>query len=170
MSFSEIAQAVVAPLAPSLLMVIGGVISWVLKSRREELQELDRQLSSKRERIYLEALRPYITMFTDKKDGMRKGLESARAIIKSEKYWKNQIELCLYAPDNVVKAFNNLLEYTYSSEETDERSGYVSLGKYAKLLLEVRKALGNKRTRIEPLDMLIGSIKDAREQRKLMNL
>jgi len=163
-------SSIATALGPTVLVILGGILSWVLKNRKEELQEINKQMQMKREQIYLEALKPYIAMFTAKGEGLSRGVEKAKSIIKGDKYWKNQIDLCLYAPDNVVKTFNALLEYTYSSDSQLPNGGYISMGKYARLLIEIRKALGNKKTKLEPLDMLIGSIKDARKEREKLGI
>ena len=57
------------------------------------------------------------------------------------------------APDRVVQAYNELMRATYTD------SPQVMLF-FTRLLLEIRKDLGNRGTALEEVDMLISQIKD----------
>ena len=70
-------------LGPSILMLIGGIVSWFLKTRVEELKSIEKKLQDKRREIYIQILEPYILVFTDPKG---KGLDKAVETIKTFNY------------------------------------------------------------------------------------
>lgn len=94
-------------------MVLGGIVTWFIKSRVEELQATEEKLRDERRKIYSEILEPYIRLFAD-----LKGQGSAQAIkkITSYEYRKTAFELNLFGSDDVVMAYNNLMQYTYQVE------------------------------------------------------
>jgi hypothetical protein len=52
-------------LGPSALVVIGGLVSWFIKSRVEDLRAVEEKLRADRRKIYMEVLDPYIRLFAD---------------------------------------------------------------------------------------------------------
>ena len=68
----------------------------------------------------------------------------------------------MLGPDNVVRAYNALWEYAYKSEadENPEQRGVTYMKLWGKLLLEIRKDVGNKDTKLNEADMLRWLIKD----------
>jgi hypothetical protein len=168
---------VLSAIGPSLLIVLGGIISWVLKTKRDELQEIEKRLAERRTEAYLKALEPYYEMLSYKTGGKSdpaKGVERAIAVIQRADYWKSYFDLCLYAPDAVVKSFNNLFSYFYSLSRTGEmpeqaeKQSLRSLGLYSEVMLEIRKALGNPRSKLAAVEMIRGYIKDAPSKAKEM--
>jgi len=54
-------------LGPPLLMALGGIITWVIKSKIEELRAIEEKLREERRNIYAQILDPYICLFADLK-------------------------------------------------------------------------------------------------------
>lgn len=144
-------------LGPSLLIIIGGLISWLLKYRYEKLREVEEKLRFERRKIYIEILEPYITLFSlDEKNK----IENAMKKILSTDYKKTAFELCLFGSDDVVISYNNLLKYGYESEKNEKRDNKKMITLFGNLLLEIRRSLGNKKTKLNETDMLQNMIKD----------
>lgn len=74
---------------------------------------------------------------------------------------KTAFDLNLFGSDEVVLAYNNFMKliYPYESETTEKREPKMIL-LWGKLLLEIRKSLGNKKTKLDELDMLRAMITD----------
>ena len=144
-------------IGPPLLMVIGGIITWVIKSKIEELRELEEKLREERRNIYAQLLDPYIRLFADLKG---KGPEVAVKKITSYDYRKTAFDLNLFGSDEVIRAFNNLMKHTYEAEATGNQDPEEMMRLWGKLLLEIRKSLGNKKTKLNEVDMLRAMIKD----------
>ncbi len=144
-------------IGPPLLMVIGGIITWVIKSKIEELRELEEKLREERRNIYAQLLDPYIRLFADLKG---KGPEVAVKKITSYDYRKTAFDLNLFGSDEVIRAFNNLMKHTYEAEATGKQDPQKMIRLWGKLLLEIRKSLGNKKTKLNEVDMLRAMIKD----------
>ena len=107
--------------------------------------------------IYLKFLDPYIILFTDTSpEGIKKAIKN----ITSYDYRKTAFELNLFASDGVIKAYNNLLQHAFEAEKTGNRDTKKMMNLFGTLVLETRKNLGNKKTKLESIDMLKGMIKD----------
>ncbi|MCJ7812649.1 hypothetical protein MUP95_04930 [bacterium] len=144
-------------LGPSLLLIIGGIISWFIKSRVEELQAIEEKLREDRRKIYLQILDPYIKLFSDiSQTNMAQQVKR----IKSYDYKKAAFELNIFGSDNVIAAYNNLMTHIFQAEASGKQDPNEMFDLWGKLLLEIRKSLGNKKTNLNSIDMLRGMIKD----------
>jgi len=54
-------------LAGPIFMVIGGIITWLIKSHTEELRATREKLKTEQRKIYGDILEPYIRLFADLK-------------------------------------------------------------------------------------------------------
>ena len=144
-------------LGPSLLMVLGGLVTWFIKSRVEELRATEERLRDERRKIYSEILDPYIRLFAD-----LKGQGPAQAIkkITSYDYRKTAFDLNLFGSDEVVRAYNGLMQYTYKAELLENPDAVEMMQLWGSLLLAIRKSLGNDKTQLNERDMLRAMIKD----------
>lgn len=147
-------------LGPTILIIIGGIISWFLKSRYEKLIAIEEKLRAERRKIYIQILEPYITLFSMEE---KNKIGNAMKQIMSVKYKKNAFELCLFGSDDVVNAYNNLLEYGNETENTGKRDDKKMIKMFGKFLLEIRKSIGNKKTKLKEVDMLQNIIKDIKQ-------
>ena len=144
-------------LGPTLLMVLGGIITWLIKSKIEELRAVEEKLREDRRNVYAQILEPYIRIFADLKG---KGKDEALKQVKSYEYRKTAFDLNLFGSDDVVRAYNDLMQHTYKAEATGNQNPNEMMLLWGKLLLEIRKSLGNKKTKLSEFDMLRAIIKD----------
>jgi len=147
-------------LGPPLLMALGGIITWVIKSKIEELRAIEEKLREERRNIYAQILDPYIRLFADLKG---KCPDQALRKITSYDYRKTAFDLNLFGSDEVVRAYNDLMKHTYKAEATGNQDPKEMIRLWGKLLLEIRKSLGNKKTKLNEFDMLRAMIKDIEE-------
>lgn len=147
-------------LGPPLLMALGGIITWVIKSKIEELRAIEEKLREERRNIYAKILDPYICLFADLKG---KGPDQALRKITSYDYRKTAFDLNLFGSDEVVRAYNDLMKHVYKAEATGNQDPKEMIRLWGKLLLEIRKSLGNKKTKLNEFDMLRAMIKDIEE-------
>jgi hypothetical protein len=144
-------------LVPTLLVILGGVVTWFLKSKVEELRAAEERLQSDRRKIYSQILDPYIRFFSDSDDN---GIKYATELITSFEYKKTGYELNLIGSDDVVNAHNDLMTHGHKAEASGEYDNHELLRLLGTLLLEIRRSLGNKKTKLSSTDMLRASIKD----------
>lgn len=147
-------------LGPTILIILGGIISWFLKSRYEKLIAIEEKLRAERRNIYIQILEPYITLFSKEE---KNKISNALKQITSAKYKKIAFEFCLFGSDNVVNAYNNLMQLGYESEKSGERDDKRMIKLFGNFLLEIRKSLGNKKTKLNEADMLQSMIKDIKQ-------
>jgi hypothetical protein len=143
------------PVAIALAAALGGLASWAIQSRFEDARAVEARLSPDRRKIYVDILMPYIEVFKAATDGT--GAARAEKIIKSVEYRRTGFELALMANDDVVNAFNRMMQHFFHYEGSQPRN---ILLLFADLLLELRRGLGNKSTKLSQRDMVAWFIKD----------
>jgi hypothetical protein len=144
-------------LGPPLLMIIGGFITWFFRSYLEELKSNRDKLNIERRKIYLDLLIPYIKILSLPKD---KGIIEAQQEITSFEYKKTAFELGLFGSDEVLMSFQDIIKNAVNRDKTGIKNTKEDLFLWGKLFLEIRKSLGNKKTKMTEFDMLRGFIKD----------
>ena len=71
-------------------------------------------------------------------------------------YKRTAFELSLIGADDVVRSFNDFMEYVYFSIQTPNNNSIPAkfLSLWAAFLLQIRKNVGNPDTKLTPTDML----------------
>lgn len=143
-----------------LVIIFGGsgIVSIFLRSKIEELREVQRSIREEQRKIYYQILIPYAKLFTSL--GNEKKLNEVVEHIKSEEYRKTLFDFNLIGSDNVVNAYNEMMQHTYKSETSGYKDPKEMMRLWGNLLLEIRKDLGNRKTKLDEVDMLKGMIKD----------
>lgn len=139
--------------------VLGGVIIWFITSRIMEILKTKEKLNEERRKAYVEILAPYIRILTDLKG---KGPIQALKEIQTYEYGKVSFELALFGSDDVVRAHNEFRQHIFKAAETGDKEVRAKelfhlLGKF---LLEIRRDVGNRKTKLKELDMLRWKIRD----------
>ena len=166
---------------PILLIVISG-IGWYFKSRieaswkteaelRRRAEKLEEAVRDDRLQVYNEILEPFIMLLTKEEglsaNGPRRGKtkeQNALEIMQSLKYRQAAFKLSLFANDDVVKAYNNLMQFSFKmgsdTVSTEEHEPRAILSIFGDFLLEIRKSVGNETSSLTNLDMLTWMITD----------
>lgn len=141
---------------PTLLVVSTGLITWFLKDKSEKLKLQREKLIEEKRANYEKILEPIIRTFAGAKDKV----ELAKAIkqVQSFEYKKSAFQLMLFGSDNVVNAYNDYFQYLYKDES--EKNPIEMLNSLGKVILEIRKDLGNNKTVLKEFDMLRFMITD----------
>lgn len=146
----------IAALGAPLLVFMGGLISWFLKTRKEDLQAIEERALERRIETYNTLLHPLIVMFANKSN--KKLKDKAIASIGSVEYRKAGFNLITFGSDEMVNSYNNMMQSFYKSEvEIDPK---MSMRKFAAFLLSIRKDVYNKNTKLKDWDMLKFMITD----------
>jgi hypothetical protein len=149
---------VVAGLILTAVLGLGGLIGWVVKSRLEELQRAEERLASERRKLYAELLDPYIKILAGAKG--QTDPEEVKEHILSVDYRKTALEVALIGNDEVVDAYNDLMQHFYKEEGGSSERPVETMRLLGVLLLAVRKSLGNAATELDEWDMLRHMIRD----------
>ena len=147
----------VQSLAAPAVGLIGGVVGWFLKDRVESRRAAEERLRQDRVKAYSEILDPILAAFIDPESNQGPGGIQRMA---SPEYRRNAFQLSLIGSDQVVNSFSDFLQLLYHSDnsgEFDLARGTKALGK---LLLEIRKSIGNTNTTLNEKDMMRWLIKD----------
>lgn len=137
------------------LLGSGSIITVIIQERITKLRSIEEKLREDRRKVYIDLMSPFIQMFTKGPDQQQKALNE----LLSPEYRKTSFELTLLGSDEVVKAYGNLMQYSFQLEKQEiDKNMLIKL--YATLMLNIRKDLGNKDTQLNEKDMLAYLIKD----------
>lgn len=147
-------MSLIDSLGPTALLVFEGIIIWILKDKSDKLKIIQNKLSEEQRKIYLDILDPYITIFSDPKKSGTEALER----ITSKEYKETGFKLILFGSDNVILAFNNLIQNQYRTKGKSDPK--IMMNNFGNFLLEIRKSLGNEKTKLNKINMLESFIND----------
>lgn len=142
-----------------LVAVITGVVSWVVRGRVEDWQKVRDLLRKEQRERYAQILNPYVQAFAT--PGRT---QEVAAIIKSAEYRKEVFDFALVADDAVINAYLTMMRRAKEVKSVPTASGKSStppkpeeiemLRSFGVVLLNLRKSVGNRKTRLSPEDML----------------
>mgnify|MGYP006444330693 CR=1 FL=1 len=94
-----------------VLLTIGGIISWVIKSKREEYLNQEAKSRNFKIEIYEKMLDPFIATFTKTIPEKERKKEIDK--IKTLEYKKTIFNLTTFGSDEVIRTFNKIMQTFY---------------------------------------------------------
>lgn len=179
--------AVGAILTPVFLAVLSA-IGWMIKQRvdasrvregkaLERASQLDAELREDRLAVYMEILQPFVLVFTKDEgflnDRAYRGKTKEQAVLQvmlSVPYRQAAFRMSLFASDNVLLAYNRLMQFFFGRDEATESTPEETLqmmNLFGEFLLSIRRSVGNESTRLDSFGMLEWLITDIAEYREL---
>ncbi len=141
----------------ALFTSIGGLVVWYFQSRAEKLRKLEEGLRERQIELYGKALDPYFRVFAGLND--QRAQARVLADMKSVDYRRTIFHLSMFGSDDVVRAFNAMMQFTYKLE-TSPSDPRELMRLWALVLLAIRRSAGNPDTKLAEWDMLAATIKD----------
>ncbi|HUT61540.1 MAG TPA: hypothetical protein VNA25_27170 [Phycisphaerae bacterium] len=133
---------------------------WYFQSRIDALRRAQERLHDERRKAYAGVLEPFIRVFA----GLKNPKESQKAMahMSSFEYRRTAFEFNLIGSDNVVKAFNNLMQYIFrfGQQDSAESDPKALMRLWGLFLLEIRRDVGEPNTKLGHTDMLRAMITD----------
>lgn len=163
-------------IATPLLVLTLTAIGWRYKQSIERKLKLEEKLRDDRVEIYNKILEPFSIFLmsdaaweSDKRNKGKDKNEIATNQMLTIEYRKDSFKLSLMGSDEVVIAFNNLMQYFFSQKnhqgETSDDQLKSMLALLGDFLLEIRRSTGNEHTKIDNWGMLEWFMTDARQMR-----
>jgi hypothetical protein len=168
--------AAIGSIATPILVLALTAVGWRVRTRLERRVELENKLRDDRLAVYNAILEPILLLFTpeatwkleSKGKGRDKSESPARTMLSLE-YRQKAFRMSLVGSDNVVRAYNNFMQFFYQREEKAEPASDAELREMLSLvgtfLLEIRRNLGNEHTKLDNWEMLEWFLLDARRLR-----
>lgn len=162
------------------LLVLGlTAVGWRIRHDLERRSDLESKLRDDRIDTYNAILEPFIIMLMSdaawnsdpKKKGQDKNQQAMRIMLSLD-YRRQAFKLSLVGDDDVVKAYNDLMQHVYAlADTTATRNKTTSspkelIGLLGGFLLAIRKSMGNVTTSLDKWDMLEWFLSDARRFRE----
>ncbi len=144
---------------PPILGAILGFGVWYVQSKLEKIQNEQEKLHDERRKIYSDILEPYIKLLS--KSNTEAELQKVTRQITSFDYRKKAFEFTLIGDDDVVHAFNDMMQHAFKAESENNNVNPAQMMKlWGDFLLEIRKSVNNPNTSLTNKDMLRGFITD----------
>lgn len=138
------------------LGLLSTTLGIILTHQLQRKKELEIKLYDNRRVLYLEVLKPFIESFKNIK--LKKQQQINPQMIA--KMIETNIHLCLFASDSVVKASNKFRQKAIKDQKEGKQDPQRIIRDFADLILEIRKDLGNSKTKLSQEDILQGFISD----------
>lgn len=161
-----------AVMTPVLVITLTGV-GWKFRKKIDRRQELEDKLREDRIEIYNVILEPFTLLMMsktawehDKKNKNKNKDETAITTLLSLEYRKVASKLTLVADDEVVLAYNDLMQFFFNQGEEASPSDTnlkLMLEYLGKFLLRIRKSMGNETTKLDHWQMLEWFMTDIRK-------
>lgn len=159
---------VIAILSP-ILLTTGGIISWLIKAKREELQNSEAMSREFKIATYKTLLEPFIATLTFTISQKDKDKEISK--IKTLAYKKAIFDMTTFGSDEVVKMFSQIMQTFFHSDKhiEDEQYGIRLVAQISELLLQIRKDVYSSKTDLKRSDMIEFMLTDIEETRDSIN-
>ncbi|WP_374361973.1 hypothetical protein [Cloacibacterium sp.] len=137
-----------------ILLTIGGIISWFLKAKREELLSIEEKNREKKIKTYETLLEPYIYALTNTIN--EKERDKGIAKMLTLEYKKAAFNLTTFGSDEVIYSYNRIMQLFFNKDENQDSNEYgIKLITYfSDLLLNIRKDLYSKKTKLKKSNLL----------------
>ena len=180
--------AAIATLATPVLLAVLSTIGWLLKNKIEvshserdrqqaRIRELEDKLREDRIATYNALLDPFFLLFTteaslatDPKFKNKNKNDIAINRMMSFEYRQVGFKLSLVANDEVVRAYNSLMQFFYHTDDDQmpldqKTSNWIAL--MATLLLEIRRSMGNQSSKLDRWEMIEWFMRDAHKMKAM---
>jgi len=144
-----------------ILLTVGGILTWFLKSRKESLLLIEERSREKRMNTYKEILDPFIVLITPTASKNEK--EKATNTISSSNYKKAAFDLITFGSDETVRCYNSMMQYVFNGQNNDTVE---LLRLFTDLILNIRKDLYSKKTKLKRSEVLEFTLTDIEKYRK----
>lgn len=159
---------------PVLVLLITG-LGWKFRKSIDRRIELEDKLRDDRINTYNFILEPFTLLLMsqtawehDKQNKGKNKDELAVTKLLSLDYRKASFKLSLVANDDVILAYNELMQFFYQQDDPSHHSDEklkMMLCLLGKFLLEIRKSMGNEATILDHWQMLEWFMTDVRKMR-----
>jgi hypothetical protein len=163
----------IGAIATPIFVLVLTALGWRLRQSLDRQRTLEDKLREDRIVAYNQILEPFIILFMtdaawemDKQNRGKNKSDIAIAKMLSLEYRKLGFKLSLVGSDNVVFAYNGLMQFFYAHSETSiasEEHLRTMMGHLGTFLLEIRRSMGNEATKVSNWQMLEWFMTDARK-------
>ena len=164
-------ETILIAVATPVLITLGGIASWLLKAKREE--SLNQEAKSREFKIetYKKILEPFIAALTHTLS--EKELQNETDKIKTLEYKKIVFDLTTFGSDESLKIFNSIMQTFYNPEkykgETPDEYSIRLLALLSEFVLQIRKDVYSKNTKLNRSEMLEFMITDMEQNSEKIN-
>jgi hypothetical protein len=164
---------IIAILSP-ILITIGGIISWMIKSKKEEVLNAEAKSREFKIETYKTLLEPFIATLTFTLPEKVKQKEINK--LTTLEYKKAVFDLTTFGSDESIKIFNKIMQTFFHSEIYQDENGKYTpeygnrlIALISELLLQIRKDLYTKKTKLRRSEMLEFMITDMEKTKGIIN-
>jgi hypothetical protein len=163
----------IALLTP-ILMAFTGIITWYIKTRKEEILNIELRSREFKIKTYKALLEPYVALWITSLSQEQKQNEIKKVLTIE---YKNTIfDLMTFGSDEVINIFNKIMQTAYHQESYKKKGMNMQdeysirfLSLFSELLLRIRKDLYSKKTKLQRSEMIENMITDIENYKEQIN-
>ena len=144
--------------------IIIAFMGWIMQRKTERIKIMENQLSEKKYAAYASLVGLFYSILKD----VKKEKDYNQTKIQNNKMLEEMLEskknIFMYGSDNVIKAFNKWLCSTTKNESKEAQ-----LDAFLDFMIEIRKDMSGKSTKISKKDLLINLIQNDDEANNFLN-
>jgi len=164
---------IIAVLSP-IFLTVGGIVSWIIKSKKEDVLNSEAKSREFKIETYKTLLEPFIATMTFTLSEKVKQKEINK--LTTLEYKKAVFDLTTFGSDKAIQIFNKIMQTFFHSDiYKDENGEYTSdygnrlIALLSELLLQIRKDLYTKKTKLKRSEMLEFMITDMEQTKDIIN-
>lgn len=138
----------------SLVLFLG----WLVQRKTEQIKIMENQLSERKYKAYSEVVDIFYGILKDTKNNKRSNQKNLM-----ESLFNSKRDIFLYASDEVFRKFNVWLSFSAKNESLEEGANLKQMRFFIDFILEIRKDMQGKKTKITEREILINLIQDEKE-------
>lgn len=162
--------AILLAILSPVLLTTGGIITWLIKAKREESINAEAKSREFKIETYKKILEPFIASLTFTLPEKQKEKEISK--ITSLEYRKTVFDMTTFGSDQALKIFSKIMQTFFHSEVYKDDNGQYSqeygirlLALISELLLQIRKDIYSSKTKLRRSDMIEFMITDIEENK-----
>lgn len=135
------------------LSIVIAFMGWLMQRKTERIKIMENQLSEKKYKAYADMVGIFYSILKDVKRERNNNHEKMMdSMLESKK------NIFMYGSDSVIKAFNKWL-----CSSTMNEAQFVQLDAFLDFMIEIRKDMNGKSTKISKYDLLINLVQNKDE-------
>ena len=167
-------QALIIAVLSPILLTVGGIVSWMIKSKKEDVINAETKTREFKIETYKILLEPFIASLTFTLSEKIKQKEINK--LTTLEYKKAVFDLTTFGSDKAIQIFNKIMQTFFHSDIYKNDNGEYSsdygnrlIALLSELLLQIRKDLYTKKTKLKRSDMLEFMITDIENTKDTIN-
>lgn len=135
------------------LTVVIAILGWIMQRKIEQIKIMENQLSDKKYNAYADLVGIFFSILKD----VKKEKDTNQKVLM-DKMLESKKNIFMYGSDKVIMAFSEWLCSSTTGENNEQQ-----MNKFLELMIEIRKDMCGRSSKITKYDLLLNLIQNPKE-------